>query len=533
MRTTVYRLVDVADLAGVIRTKYLDTDEFQAVDVTVHGKSALLVTGSIVKDVAAWAPRVEQLAGTPVSVGNSTATGALLVRDDRDDDVVWALTYGIGFQLLEPRFIDSGFGQRIAVRAADPDEIRSLTRTTVDYRSRTDRSSIPSGEQLRTFGVGDFGEIVSRVVGSATIPGLAAAEEKVTIRGADALSVPLGRTPASLAADLNALRAVLARPPLPELEPLEQLVPVKSVDLIASLDNRLEQALRAEAHPRLAVGWPHERIDESSTPTAYRLHGAGRGRTGPFDDTPTLSHLRQALNDRDPDDLLDAATAIRVQLYRDADAEEAMSSAIPVRKWLAFETDVDGQRYVLHDGRWYLMDQDHADRLRAQVAAVFARDCGVSLPDWMPEYPDESVYNVAAGQAIDAIVLDRKLIHTQLHRRGIEPCDLITSDGLLVHVKNLKRSSAASHLIAQALVSTDALLYDHEARRALRTKIEAAGGDPALLKDRPDSVVVGMAKSTALTADDLFTFTQVTLARHDAVLGAAGVTVYVAPIVRH
>jgi uncharacterized protein (TIGR04141 family) len=500
--------------------------------VAIQGRSALLITGSIVKDVAAWAPRVEQLTGTPVSVGNRTATGALLVRDDREGDVVWALTYGMGFQLLEPRFIDPGFGQRIAVRAADPDDIRSLTRTTIDYRSRTDRSSIPSGEQLRTFGVGDFGEIVSRVVGSATIPGLAAGDDTVTIRGADALSVPLGRTPTSLVADLNVLRTVLARAPLAELEALEQLVPIKSADLIASLDDRLDQALRIEDHARLAVGWPHERIDESSTPTSYRLHGAGRGRTGPFDDTPTLNHLREALNEKDPDGPLEAANSIRVQLYRDADADEQMSSAIPVRKWLAFETDIDGQRHVLHDGRWYLMDHDYADRLHAQVAAIFARDCGVALPNWTPEFADENAYNIAAGQAIDAIVLDRKLIHTQLHRRGIEPCDLITPDGLLIHIKTVKRSSAASHLIAQALVSTDTLLYDHEARRKLRSKIKAAGGDPALLKDRPEQVVVGMAKSTALTADDLFTFTQVTLARLDAVLGAAGVTVYVAPILR-
>jgi uncharacterized protein (TIGR04141 family) len=287
-------------------------------------------------------------------------------------------------------------------------------------------------------------------------------------------------------ADLNALRAVLTRPPLPELEALEQLVPIKSADLIASLDDCLDQALEVDDHSRLAVGWPHERINESDTPTSYRLHGAGRGRTGPFDDTPTLTHLREALHEKDPDGLLVAANSIRVQLYRDADAEEPMSGAIPVRKWLAFETDIDGQRHVLHDGRWYLMDQDYADRLHAQVAAILARDCGVALPEWTLEYTDEKAYNVAAGHAIGAIVLDRKLIHTQLHRRGIEPCDLITPDGLLIHVKNLKRSSAASHLIAQALVSTDALLYDQEARRELRIRVEAAGGDSASLPDRPE-----------------------------------------------
>lgn len=86
-----------------------------------------------------------------------------------------------------------------------PEEIRSLTRTTVD-RSRTDRSSIPSGEQLRTHGVGYVGDIVSRVVGSATMPGLAATQKEVTIRRA-------GRAQRAAGPHAGVARGGFQRPP--------------------------------------------------------------------------------------------------------------------------------------------------------------------------------------------------------------------------------------------------------------------------------------------------------------------------------
>lgn len=529
-RTTLYRLLGVSELVDGIRPKYLEGDAFEAEPLEVEGRSALLVVGSMVAPRATWAAGVERLTGTTVDVGNRTSAGVLVIRDGEDN--AWALTYGMGFQLLEQRYVDPRFGQRVAIRAADPAALRSLTRTTLDHRSRTDRSSIPSGEQLRSFGVGDFGEIVSRVVGPAIIPAMTVGDGSVTIRGADALSVPLGRTPTALVADLDSITAVLATDPLPELESLEQLTPVKNTDVVATLEDELRAAIADPQQGRLALSWPHERIDENGTATSFRLHGAGRGNGGPFDDLPTLSAIRAALSAQESDDLLEVANTLKIQLFRDPDAEEPMSPAIPVTKWLAFELDLEGRRYCLHDGRWYLMDQDYAARLQRHVDEIFERDSGLSLPDWPADQAEEKDYNEAAAAAIGATLLDRDLIRTQLHRRGIEACDLITPDGLLIHVKNLSKSSAASHLIGQALVSTDALLYDEEARTKLREKIAAAGGDPTSLPDRPTRVAIAMARSVPLTAADLFTFTQVTLARLDASLAAAGVTVFVVPVLR-
>jgi uncharacterized protein (TIGR04141 family) len=120
-----------------------------------------------------------------------------------------ALTCGMGFQLLDQARVDGGFGQRVAIRTANQPGLNSLTRTTLDHRSRTDRFSIPGGDHLRGFGVGDYGELVTRLVARAELKALTAGARPLRIRGADALSVPLGKKPEDLVKDLDALKKVL------------------------------------------------------------------------------------------------------------------------------------------------------------------------------------------------------------------------------------------------------------------------------------------------------------------------------------
>ena len=149
-RTTVYRLRGLEDLNSAIRPKYLASGDFHETRTDIEGRKALLVTGAMRKERAAWAERLSSIAGTTVDEGNMTAAAVLIICDG--DDTAFAMTYGMGFQLLDPASVDPGFGMRIAIRTASPEEIQSLTRTELDHRSRTDRSSIPAGDVLRGFG---------------------------------------------------------------------------------------------------------------------------------------------------------------------------------------------------------------------------------------------------------------------------------------------------------------------------------------------------------------------------------------------
>lgn len=527
VRTSLYRLVEVSDLRSAVQPKYLDREGFTAADVTVAGRESVLVLGTISTPSVPWAPTLHGLTGSPVVLGNETAVGILLVRGAADG--AWALCYGMGFQALEQNNIDPGFGQRIALRTADPRELNSLTRTTLDQRSKTDRFSIPSGDHLRGFGVGDFGEVVTRLVAKATLPELTGGGKPLRIRGADALSLPLGKTPDALVADLDVLDDILSKPAAPELAVLEQLVPVKRPDLLGTLETALEDELDG-ADPHLGMSWPHERIDENTPPTSFKFIGAGRGV--PRDDVPELEHILEVVRKADIGERVERLRTLKVQLFRDEDAKNAMSKAIPALQWLAFETEIDGQRYCLHDGKWYVMHQGYAEKLKARTHEIFARDSGIVMPPW-PEGMPEADYNDKAAEKLGGVSLDRKLIYTEFHHRGIEACDVLAPDGTLIHVKKMDSSAPASHLIGQALVSADALLHDSEAKDKVREKVVAAGGDPSLVPDKVSRVVLAMARTKAPpTADTLFTFTQVTLVRGVQALEGRGVNVFIARIIR-
>jgi uncharacterized protein (TIGR04141 family) len=98
-------------------------------------------------------------------------------------------------------------------------------------------------------------------------------------------------------------------------------------------------------------------------------------------------------------------------VFRDDAGEDAISTAIPGIRWLAFEADQDGKRYCLHDGRCYLMDQDYAKKLRAQTKAIFDRGPGIDLPEWQPD-TDEAGYNTLVARTIGGTLLDRRLVYT-------------------------------------------------------------------------------------------------------------------------
>lgn len=519
-RTTIYRLTGVENFASAVRNKYLEGDKFDSKNVAVGERDGFLVTGAMHKEKADWCSAVSVLTDSNVNLGGITPAGVLLLRPNpgvaTDDDVAYALSYGMGFQLLEPSRIDNLFGQRIAIRAADPDSLRSLTVTTMDERSRTSRATIPQGDGLLGFGVGDVGEAVSRIVAIAHLPQLSHSDGKpLQIRGADALNVPLGVSAEEALADLDMLEQLLDSEPLPELKLLEQLAVVKNPETKRKLDAMLSAALDG-AGGNLGLAWPHERVDENGTPDSWKPKNLWpRGRNQARQGQPDWSDIQEALYQAPEGQRLTRLKQASIQLCRDAQGEEPISQAIPLKKWIAFETDLDDQTYSLYDGSWYQIHHNYAENINRRTDEIFEKSTDdLAFSPWEAD-DDEEAYNKKLADALGGVCLDRKLITTDLHRKGIEACDVYLPDGTLVHVKKTEKSAAASHLIAQALVSADALCHDSQARAKLRERIAELGGDPNELKAKPARVVLAMYRngSKRLTAEDLFTFTKVNLVR--------------------
>jgi uncharacterized protein (TIGR04141 family) len=86
--------------------------------------------------------------------------------------------------------------------------------------------------------------------------------------------------------------------------------------------------------------------------------------------------------------------------------------------------------------------------------------------------------------------MDRKKIHTPMHKHGIEVCDLLGPANEFIHVKRLRGSDDASHQFAQALVSTEALLLDPQARLKFAQRVTQLSKDARRAPETPKTDAV-------------------------------------------
>lgn len=562
---TLYRVSGMSHLSEALRDKYLTTKTFQKKAIQIENRPAYLIIGKTEEKEVKWTSLLAGLSGQVAQLQSSAAAAVLLIQDTaedaHDDDeqsdsyllndgdpdmspniIAWALTFGMGFQLLEQKYIDNGFGQRIAIRAADPKGLNSISKTTLDERPRIERSTIASGGPLRTFGFEDLGDLATRLVTDGHIPGIGRDDNPVKIKGADSLSIPLAKDPKELLLDLENIKATYnLEPASEELAALEQLALVKDKELINVLESALLKAIGEKDNPLLALSFPHELIDEYGDASAHKLIGT-RERSA-RDYLPTLEALLQPINKVPESKRQEKMDRLFVQLFREAEDDTPISPKINVQKWFAFQTEIDGHRYYLHNGKWFSMDRSYAAVVKRRTRDIFDRGPLLEgLPDWsivdIPNKEQQKIdnaelnYNRILAAHYEGLCLDQKLVRSEMHTRGIEACDVLLTDGTFIHVKHVSSSAPASHLLAQALVSAEVLTHDGEAREHLKSRIRDAGGEPEDYVTKPSKLVIVMAKDDKLLGpDDLFTFTQVNLARQVAHLDQH-LTVHIAPVVR-
>lgn len=307
--------------------------------------------------------------------GPGRAAAVLLLQVD---DHIYALCHGMGHHLLDYGTVEPGFGLQYLARVADVDDLRSVTRHTIDRRALIDRRSIPSGGDVRAFGLAELGTVVSKVVGRGVID---PAGKSVTIRGADALNLPLARDPEDLIKDLTAVGTTLTQPIThPDLELLTRLTPLQPRHAQRkNLNARLTAALRGEANERLGTGWPWEQSDEFGAVDTVKLLNVPHAQDV---DLPWLSidDLRTMVEQSPSRNPLDLLRTVKVMLMDDDNT--ALSPQIPALKWIAFETRIDDNLYFFHDGRWFAVAQDYENQVREEATRILSTRSSLVLPAW-------------------------------------------------------------------------------------------------------------------------------------------------------
>lgn len=561
-RMTIYRLINLPALKCAIRKRYRDSDNLtcQEQNIKIGDREAFLLTGTVEPGSAPWAKTIGQITGISIEIGNKTALAVLLIPSESDASNIrhtsdsestaipfisaWAITFGMGFQALDTQYIDIGFGKRIAIRSANPDSLNMVGKVTLDEKPQMIRSTIPSGGTLRRFGFDEFSELATRIIANANLEGIG---ENVKIKGSDSLSIPLPTSPQELLDKIDQLETILRKPVPENLKPLDHLSLVKAPEL----KNRLEQCL-AEAiltdndQEQLALSYPYDAIDEIGDPDAYKIFGAGRSAM--IDGYPTLDRLLSIVKRKSEDNVLNKLNRLSIVLFKNEKESIPLSSRIPVKKWLTFQKTLNDVRYFLQNNQWYSMDEPYVRVVQDKVQEIFNRGPYFEdIPDWIIQAQDknkiskrelqeinsEKTYNILLARELNGLCLDRKLVNPIEGASSIEACDVLLKGGIFIHVKNAASSAPVSHLLAQALVSTDILLSSDTAREKLEQRIVEVGGDLSEYDTKPKRVVIVIAKDRKpLTAESLYTFSKINLIRHDSLLAPMGIELNIAPIVR-
>ncbi|MGC0339136.1 TIGR04141 family sporadically distributed protein [Streptomyces sp. SLBN-8D4] len=538
-KRTLYRLRGVPPTADAMFDA-LDADQLETVHAEVDvpenlGVPAVLVTGSFQQPVASWCDEIFRTTGIEVSRPVNRSAGLLMLAVDGE---VYAISYDQGFRLVPDRLKDHRFGLSFASRRVDPAKIRDLVSHTPGG-GRTDITLIPSGASVWSLGIVEHAQIVRRLGGHLdNIPLTISRDNPGKISSAEGgagLRLRLGVEGADLIADIRAIARVLREEkPSPELEFVEHVVPVDDPGLVTRLEAVLDDLLGQEPDGRISVAVPADRWDDYMAARAFRARinsdSAGRS-TDDFDLAYVLSRARvQRAGSR--------VAALRegtVTLYRHNRADRAdeiwTSSAL---RWIEAEVSLDHHRFFLMDDQWYEIDQEYLKATRVHVERLITDSPSVDLPPWVLGDKERTYNETVPDQRPGYVSFDRDNVQTTLHRgNGVEICDLLSPDNVLVMVKRAMGSDALSHLFSQALVAVQTLRNSPEGRERFAEKVAAARQGHGPPEDfRPSKVVFAilLKDGTDLTADTLFPFSQVTLVQTARTLEAWGVQVEVVGI---
>jgi uncharacterized protein (TIGR04141 family) len=401
----------LSDLSAAIAEKYLD-DHADIRPVTIGGQDGLLVSRMMSqKSETDWSPLVRGLTGEGDFTAKNEVAAAVLVTPS--DGRAFAICYGMGHLLLDQAMIEPAFGLRFAVRAADPDQVRGLTRRPLEQRAQISRQTVPGGQTLQAFGIEEYGEVISRLAakGGADIV-LTANRDKpkrISFTAGNSLSLPLAKTAGDFLGDLDLINEVLKQSAPEPFDRLEQLQPLGARDpRRKELASELARLLSAGDSENIRLAFPWEREEEYGEEEGFLVFANGNKGV---EEELSLELILNLVAPLEPEQVEAALKNFGFQAVADAEGKDVIGRRIPLAKWLAADLTLDNRRYFFQQGQWYEVGGGYVEYLDSEISKIFSDSTEIDLPDWAVGM-DEGEYNKKVASDLGWVLLDKKLAHT-------------------------------------------------------------------------------------------------------------------------
>jgi uncharacterized protein (TIGR04141 family) len=373
------------------------------------------------------------------------SSGALLVLTT--DERVFCVAFGNGRHWINEQNIERRFGMIVTLNTVDPQKIRSVDREEFETVTRLTRSQLSVSSTIDSFGLDVQRDLVRSVTGTPEDPEFAA-----HVTGSDNLVIYAPITFAQLGAKCSQALAHHREQHYKQrgFGWIDNFVRVRDGLRIASLEQHLQEQIRTGATDNVFLSPPM--IIENQELLGFRYPGERKGR-----DLHEDLRLDKFLEGRNREEItVDWLKGHKVREFtNDADTP---SRQFPIFDCIVYEVRQERKLYVLSQGEWFEVDEDHVTAVNAELEQI-AENERLALPDahlgeLEPEYNNRAARESGGRLALFDVAAAR--IHYEGSRGIIEVCDLLSLDKDFIHVKAKTKSSTLSHLFAQGTNSAQA-----------------------------------------------------------------------------
>ncbi len=506
------------------KPRQIGTDKFPLGPDGING--TLFVRKPLVETSPEWLSFVQSGLADDVNTSrwkNKSISAILVVQQSGRQ---FAIAFGYGRHLIEPRLIEDRFGIRVVLNSVLPEKIASIDRQTFDASPRISRTQTVKAAAVSDYMINAEQDLLRGLVGHTKSEYLEVFGS--VIAGIDSFkaSIPMDLPGLSgflkLALERSASKDYLDRDEdghPSEFSWVENLLPVKDKDLISTLENQLWEALNSTERKNMWLAIP-DIIDWSGiTGFAYSNNAQDDEIDPVLDLDRFLSTLRsdatlETLKRRDIFLVLsDGSPSLSFSAFRCLYAE--------VRNKLGL--------FILNVGSWFKVESSFQTAVEGYFSSLPRKKFEAPFVEY--QHDGEGSYNedvcARAGGAL--AMLDRKLIRFGGSYDKIEVCDIYkpkigNERGEFIHVKRGRGSSTLSHLFAQGFVASTLMVREAGFIQDVNSQLIAQSINPVPnpFEARGNDVVYAIVDGPASENLDIPFFSKVTLQNYGKTISSYG-----------
>lgn len=406
--------------------------------------------------------------GVESELRTQSCSAVLFVETTKPDKRLFALCFGQGHHALEEHAIARGFGLRVTLNQVSRDRLRMIDSATLDSTVMQRRTQASRNADLRAFEIDTNRDLVRLASGNPQESTFAKA-----LTGRDALSVRGHIAPkAVLAFCERALEISNETSYKRDFSFIDHIQPVGPSKLRDELDkdafNELQKLVNGDASD-LHLAIPDIISPENDAQIGYFGSGLPTGRKTVFSEVSIddyVSELRRGkfstLKDM-------AAIKASHEICVVENGETDRDHRRKLYSCIVHEAQRNDETYVLFDGQWHLIDREF-------YAAVDAYYNNLLATPFIAQTTakNERLFITQLLSQPNLLCLDQTRVNPKgAKQANLEPCDFLSMNRELIHLKDGHGSSPLSHLWNQGLVSTESFVRDFDFRKNFRKVVKA------------------------------------------------------------